>query len=71
MADISNMDPLAQAWHEMSCERIGKEVMAAQAAAASAAMPASTTPPVIDAELPVIDAETNVLAVALPFTPFL
>jgi hypothetical protein len=34
---IASMDPLARAWNEMYRERISKEVMAAQAAAASMA----------------------------------
>ena len=56
MADMLNMDPLARAWHEMYRERIGKEGMAAQAAAAaSASIAASATPPVVE-QPPVIDA---------------
>jgi hypothetical protein len=50
--DMSNMDLLERAWHEMYRQRIGKEVMAAQAATASTAMLASATPPVIDAQPP-------------------
>jgi hypothetical protein len=41
MADISGMDLLARACHEMYHERISKEVMAAQALVASAGIEAS------------------------------
>jgi hypothetical protein len=42
MADMSTMDPLARVWYMMYHGRIGKEVMNAQAAAATA-MPMPTT----------------------------
>jgi hypothetical protein len=35
MANMATMDQLARAWHEMYRERIGKEVLTAQAAVAS------------------------------------
>jgi hypothetical protein len=56
-------------------ERIGKKVMAAQAAAASASMAASATPLVIEhlpmiVAQPVVD-EPGVMEVIPPLTPFL
>jgi hypothetical protein len=44
-ADMSIMDPLARTWYMMYRERTGKEVLAAQAAAA----PVLEMPPVMDA----------------------
>jgi hypothetical protein len=72
MADMLNMDPLARAWREMYREWIGKEVMAAQeAAAASTTMPSVAPPPVIDAHPPVVSATPDAMEVAPPLTPFL
>jgi hypothetical protein len=65
MAHMSSMDQLGRAWHELYRERVGMEVMAAlTAAGASATMPSSATPLVIDAEPDAMD-------VAPPLTLFL
>jgi hypothetical protein len=51
MADMEKMDPLARTWHEMYRERIGQEVMAAQAASVSPPAPStfmSTPVPIMD-----------------------
>jgi hypothetical protein len=72
MADMSTMDPLARAWHEMYCKMIGEEVMAAQVVAVASATPPviAAEPPVVDAQPPVIGVEPDVMDVALPLTPF-
>jgi hypothetical protein len=53
MADMVAMDPFAKAWHKMYRERIGKEVLAAQAAAATsviASAPATFMSPLAPVE---------------------
>jgi hypothetical protein len=80
MADMTRMDPLARVWHEMHRERIGKEVIAAQAAATSMAASASTTymPPPTSTEhiplnkVPQVKAdEEDVVEVQPPVMPYL
>ena len=78
MEDMESMDPLARGWHEMYRERIGKEVLAAQAAAAASMTTSATSmpPPASVERVPAMEvlpatAEEDVVEVQPPMTPFL
>ena len=79
MADLGKMDPLARAWHELYRDKIGKEVLAAQAAAA-ASMPsqaASMPPPTVLQRVPAMEEppatteDDDIVEVQPPPTPYL
>ncbi|KAK1662512.1 hypothetical protein QYE76_050671 [Lolium multiflorum] len=87
MADMEKMDPLARSWHEMYCERIIQEVLAARAASVSPPAPSTfmsppapstfipppvTVDPVAAMELPSgLTDDEEVIEVEPPMTPFI
>jgi hypothetical protein len=66
MADMTTMDPLARGWHQMYRDRIGKEVMAAQAATESIPSSAPSTHMFAPAYMPTAPSMSMIVLAFMP-----